>query len=58
MKKIVAAIVLIIIILVTAIYILIPATLIVTSVSTINVTENAYRKFIIDNNTNWQKWWP
>ena len=58
MKKIVAAIVLIIIILVTAIYILIPATLIVTSVSTINVTENAYRKFIIDNAANWQKWWP
>ena len=58
MKKIVAVIFVIIILLVSAIYLLIPATLIVSSISTINVTENAYRKFIIDNNTNWQKWWP
>ena len=58
MKKFVAVIFILIIFLIVAVYILIPATLIVSSVSTINVTENAYRKFIIDNPANWQKWWP
>lgn len=58
MKKIITTLLIILAIATAFIYILIPTTLIIASTTTINVTENGYRKFVIDDSSDWQKWWP